>query len=75
MKLLNHNFVINLISQSKIFAYIQKKHGQKKLQQVRELQSLMLRYVRRINDIKYIKNYKGGNIVSFIVFTTWDSRC
>ena len=75
MKLLNHNFVINLIAQSKIFAYIQKKHGQKKLQQVRELQSLMLRYVRRINDIKYIKNYKGGNIVSFIVFTTWDSRC
>ena len=63
MKLLSWIFIIKLIANSNIFTYVLKKHGQKKLQQVRELESLMSRYIRLINDIKYIKSCKRDDII------------
>ena len=63
MKLLSLILIIKLIANSNIFTYVLKKHRQKKLQQVRELESLMSRYIRLINDIKYIKSCKRDDII------------
>ena len=63
MKLLSFIFIIKLIAQSNIFSYRKEKHGQKKLQEVRNLEMLKLKYIRITNGIKFIKSCKKKRII------------
>ena len=46
-----------------IFNYIQKKHGEKYVQQIRELETLKLKLVRITCDIKLTKNCKNNAVI------------
>ena len=63
MKLLNYIFIIKWIAQSNIFSYIKKKHGQKKLKEVKNLESLKIKYIWVTSCINFIKSCKKKKVI------------
>ena len=63
MKLLSYIFLLKLVAHSNLFNYIKKKYELNTLEKLRRYESLRLKYVRVLCDIKFIKCCNRDNLV------------
>ena len=63
VKLLAILFLIKLFPPKDIFKRIKKKHGQDMVIIVRSFEQLKTKYMKKVEDIKFIKSCKTANII------------
>ena len=63
LKLLVTLFIIKLYAQNNVFKHIKKNYGQEILKIAKSFENLKTKYVKVVDDIRFIKSCKNENII------------